>query len=108
MNTIKLLLALALTTSISAVAQHSSSHESCKEMDVKSISQQDTNKDGAVSLDEYTAAEKLNAIAMFKHIDANGDGKLDAAEQKEIDEVMNNMRGTNATSTKKSKPDISI
>lgn len=47
----------------------------------------DVNKDGTISKSEYLDGNKSNNAKTFKHIDANGDGKLDQAEQTEIETV---------------------
>ena len=52
-----------------------------------SISGLDANKDGAITKEEYLAGDKNNTEKTFKHIDANTDGKLDTAEQKDIEAV---------------------
>lgn len=52
-----------------------------------SISSLDVNKDGIISKSEYLNGNKSNNEKTFKHIDANGDGKLDQAEQAEIEVV---------------------
>ncbi len=52
-----------------------------------SISSLDVNKDGIISKLEYLDGNKSNNEKTFKHIDANGDGKLDQAEQAEIEVV---------------------
>lgn len=52
-----------------------------------SISGLDTNKDGVITKEEYAAGDARNTEKLFKHMDANSDGKLDAAEQKEIEAV---------------------
>jgi IMP cyclohydrolase len=41
----------------------------------------DTNKDGAVSHDEFTAAHQKMADEMFTMMDTNKDGKIDQAER---------------------------
>lgn len=52
-----------------------------------SISGLDANKDGAITKEEYLTGDKNNTEKTFKHIDANSDGNLDKAEQKEIEAV---------------------
>ena len=44
----------------------------------------DTNKDGAITHDEFTAAHKARADKMFANMDTNGDGKIDASEREAI------------------------
>lgn len=52
-----------------------------------SISGLDANKDGVITKEEYLAGDPRNTEKTFKHLDANGDGKLDIEEQKEIEAV---------------------
>lgn len=82
-------IALLMTSNI-AFANH---HEGCSDMKNMDYSMKstDTDKDGMISRDEYAAANKTDADKNFKHIDANSDGKLDAAEQKDVEEVLKAM-----------------
>lgn len=41
----------------------------------------DTNKDGAISHEEFTAAHHKMAETMFSKMDTNKDGKIDKAER---------------------------
>jgi Ca2+-binding EF-hand superfamily protein len=41
----------------------------------------DTNKDGAISHDEFTAAHQKMADEMFAKLDSNKDGEIDQAER---------------------------
>ena len=50
-----------------------------------SISGLDANKDGTITKEEYLSGDNTNSEIIFKHIDANGDGQLDQAEQKDIE-----------------------
>lgn len=70
-----------------AVADH---HESCKDMKNMDFSMKsmDADKDGIISKDEYAAANQTEINEKFKHIDANNDGKLDAKEQKDVEDVL--------------------
>ena len=52
-----------------------------------SLSYLDADKDGNISKEEYLSGNKSNTEKIFNHIDANNDGKLDSAEQKEIEAV---------------------
>lgn len=52
-----------------------------------SISYLDTDKDGVITKQEYLASGANNSEKIFKHIDANNDGLLDLAEQKEVESV---------------------
>lgn len=77
-------------------AAYANHHEESKSMDPSkcegmthgnfSISALDANKDGAITKSEYLD-NKSNSEKTFKHIDANGDGKLDQAEQTDIEAV---------------------
>lgn len=51
----------------------------------------DSDKDGNISLQEYLAGDAANTEKTYKHLDANGDGKLDAQEQREIEAVYKNI-----------------
>lgn len=42
----------------------------------------DTDKDGAVSHDEFLASHQARAEKMFTKLDTNKDGKIDATERK--------------------------
>lgn len=42
----------------------------------------DANKDGVISREEFMSAHQARAEKMFTKLDANNDGKIDAAEQK--------------------------
>ena len=104
MKNVKIVLVTLLSiASLSALAM-----EAGKEAGVTGIKKSDANKDGMVSLDEYLANEKINATKMFQHIDANSDGKLDAAEQKDVDAVMKSMYGAPAMPAEKAKSGISM
>lgn len=52
-----------------------------------SISYLDENKDGNITQKEYLAGDSEHTAKMFEHLDANHDGKLDKAEQDEIEKV---------------------
>jgi Ca2+-binding EF-hand superfamily protein len=41
----------------------------------------DTNKDGAISKDEFMSGHQARADKMFAKMDANNDGKIDQAER---------------------------
>lgn len=92
MNTSKVLLAatILLCTNVASANHHEGAHESCpymKNMDF-SMKAMDTNKDGTISLSEYSAANQAEINDTFKHLDANNDGKLDAKEQKDVEDVL--------------------
>ncbi|OYY95712.1 MAG: hypothetical protein B7Y32_07650 [Methylophilales bacterium 16-45-7] len=52
-----------------------------------SISGLDKNKDGNITKAEYLNGDKNNTEKVFKHIDVNNDGALDAAEQADVESV---------------------
>lgn len=52
-----------------------------------SISGLDADKNNLITIQEYLAGDKNNNEKTFKHVDANGDGVLDVAEQKDIEAV---------------------
>lgn len=76
-------------------------HEGCQHMNKAdfSIKGMDTNKDGAISSNEYLAASPGETAENFKHIDANNDGKLDTKEQKDVEEVLKNIHNMPAKAT---------
>jgi EF hand len=92
----KLLIAvtLLLCTNL-AQANHHEGGEGCKNMQKMDFSMKsmDTDKDGIVSKDEYAKSAQGDVDKDFKHIDANSDGKLDAAEQKDVEDVLKAMHG---------------
>lgn len=70
-----------------AAADH---HEGCKDMKNMDFSMKslDADKDGMISKDEYAAVNQAGFNEKFKHIDANNDGKLNAKEQNDVEEVL--------------------
>lgn len=52
-----------------------------------STSYLDENADGVISLQEYLQGDSSHQRKTFEHMDANHDGVLDSAEQKEIEKV---------------------
>ncbi|QDC43937.1 EF-hand domain-containing protein [Methylophilus medardicus] len=70
---------------------HAAAHEAmpdCNKMSPSfSISYLDENTDGSISLQEYLQGDPSNEKKMFEHMDANHDGLLDQAEQKEVEQV---------------------
>jgi hypothetical protein len=96
MKKIMVLLAasLSLSVSLSVLANHheegqATGGEKCEGMSHGnfSISGLDANKDDVITLNEYLAGDQSNTEKVFKHIDANSDGKLDKAEQTDIEAV---------------------
>ena len=96
MNKTALLFVLTCSIGLSQLA-YANHHEEGKSMDGAkcegmshgnfSISGLDVNKDGDITKSEYLDADKSNSEKVFKHIDANGDGKLDQSEQADIEAV---------------------
>lgn len=56
-----------------------------------SISELDTDRDGNISLQEYLAADVSNTEMIYRHLDQNSDGILDAEEQAAIEAVYQGM-----------------
>jgi len=52
-----------------------------------SISYLDTDKEGVITKQEYLPGGANNSEKIFNHIDANNDGLLDLAEQKEVESI---------------------
>lgn len=52
-----------------------------------SISYLDADKDGVITKQEYLTGDANNSEKTFEHIDANQDGQLDLAEQKQVESV---------------------
>jgi Ca2+-binding EF-hand superfamily protein len=79
--------AVSMLASNIAAANH---HEGCKNMKNMDFSMKsmDADKDGLISKDEYATANQTETNEKFKHIDANNDGKLDAKEQKDVEDVL--------------------
>lgn len=61
----------------------------------------DANKDGMISKDEHAAANQAEINEKFKHVDANSDGKLDAKEQKDVEDVLKAIHSPAAKKTYK-------
>ena len=100
MNMTKILIAASflLSANFAQANHHEGGHEGCKDMKNMDFSMKDvdTNKDGVISKEEYTAAGQGDADKNFKHMDANSDGKLDAKEQKDVENVLKAMHSTKA------------
>jgi Ca2+-binding EF-hand superfamily protein len=73
--------ALALGFSQMTYADHCGADGKCCEHK-HGLQEADTNKDGAISRDEFIAAHQKMADEMFTKLDANNDGDIDQAEQK--------------------------
>jgi hypothetical protein len=83
---------ILLTLGLSPLAfanHHDGGNGSCKKMmqEKQSMQDMDTNKDGVVSSDEFTAVSQERTKKTFAHIDANNDGKLDTEEQQIAKEI---------------------
>lgn len=66
-----------------------------------SLSYLDENTDGVISLQEYLQGDPTHQKKMFEHMDANHDGVLDVAEQKEIEQVYQLMHEKRAVGSHK-------
>lgn len=92
MNTSKMLMAAAilLCANVASANHHEGAHEGCTQMKNMDFNMKamDTDKDGTISLSEYAAAKQAEINDSFKHLDANNDGKLDAKEQKDVEDVL--------------------
>lgn len=91
MKTIQMITVIALTLGLSQVAyadHHEGDHKSAdgKHCNHKKHGMQDsdTNKDGAISREEFNKAHMAQADEMFAKMDANKDGKIDQAEREAI------------------------
>lgn len=83
MKLFKLLIISSLTLGLSQVAyanHHEGAHD--KAAHGHSWKEADTNKDGAVSKDEFMAKQQAHAEKKFAKLDTNNDGKVDEAEIK--------------------------
>lgn len=94
MTKVSVLLAMIMVfTSNMATANH---HEGCNDMKNTDFSMKsmDVDKDGMISKDEYAVANQDGINEKFTHIDANNDGKLDAKEQKDVEDVLKAIHGS--------------
>lgn len=82
-----------LCTTFAIANHHEGAHEGCTDMKNIdfSLKDLDINNDGFISKDEYAVVSQGDVDKTFKHIDANGDGKLDFLEQKDVEEVLEGM-----------------
>ena len=87
-----------LCASFAQASHHEGTHEGCKDMKNMDFSMKDvdTNKDGNISKEEYATARQGDVDNKFKHMDANSDGKLDAKEQKDVEDVLKAMHSQKA------------
>jgi len=76
-----MLAGLALGLSQTVYAEQDSADGKHCDHKKHSMQEADTNKDGAISHDEFTAAHQARADKMFAKMDTNGDGKIDASER---------------------------
>jgi Ca2+-binding EF-hand superfamily protein len=72
---------LALGLTQLAYANHDGKDTGHCERMKHSMMDADTNKDGAISKDEFMASHQTRADKMFTKMDANKDGKIDQAER---------------------------
>jgi EF hand len=73
--------ALALGLTQLAYANHDGKDGKSCEHKKHSMMDSDTNKDGAISRDEFMSGHQARADKMFAKMDANNDGKIDQAER---------------------------
>ena len=87
-----------LCANLAQANHHEGAHEGCKDMKNMDFSMKDidTNKDGNISKEEYATAGQGDVDKNFKHMDANSDGKLDAKEQKDVEDVLKAMHSQKA------------
>lgn len=79
-----LMLSVALTFCLSQAAyadHHEVDGKHCQHK-THMMQDTDTNKDGAISRDEFMAGHQARADKMFAKMDANNDGVIDATERK--------------------------
>ncbi len=74
-------LALALGLSSMAFAKHGEDDGKSCDRKKHSMMDNDTNKDGAISKDEFMSSHQARADKMFAKMDTNNDGKIDQAER---------------------------
>jgi hypothetical protein len=79
--------ALALGLTQMAYANHDSK-DGMHSDHMHAMQDADTNKDGVISHDEFTAAHQKMADEMFAKMDTNKDGKIDQAERDAMKEKM--------------------
>lgn len=88
------LVALALGLSQMAMANHDGGDgKQCDRKHQGMMKEADTNKDGAISRDEFMTKHQEHANKMFEKLDANKDGKIDEAEHKAGREKMREHHG---------------
>jgi EF hand len=73
--------ALALGLSSLAYAKHDGKDDGHCDRKKHGMMDSDTNKDGAISRDEFMSGHQARADKMFAKMDANKDGKVDQAER---------------------------
>lgn len=76
---ILMVLTMMLGMSQIAHAEHDGMGE--KHAEHHGLQEADTDKDGAISRDEFTEAHKVRSEKMFEKLDVNHDGKIDQAER---------------------------
>jgi Ca2+-binding EF-hand superfamily protein len=89
MKTLQVLTMLTLTLGLAQIAsaeQSATDGKRCGRM--QGMREADTNKDGAISREEFMTAHQARAEKMFTKMDTNKDGKIDQAERKSAKEMM--------------------
>lgn len=85
----QILMMLALTLGVGQIAVAEQNVVDGKHCEHKhSMQDVDTNKDGVISREEFSAAHQARADKMFAKLDTNNDGKIDQAERQAGKEMM--------------------
>lgn len=83
MKTLKMIVVAGLVLGLSGTVyayQHGNEGKHC-DYKKHGMQEADTNNDGAISHEEFTAAHQARADEMFAKMDTNSDGKIDASER---------------------------
>ncbi len=83
MKILKMIVVAGLALGLSALVYADQTSDTAKHCDYKKhgLQDADTNKDGAISHDEFIAAHQARSEEMFAMMDANHDGKIDLSER---------------------------